>query len=271
MRRTSALLLVVLAVPRLAAAWPADIVEFLARDARRLVPKSLAALMADREPEIFAAARAVPPELTQAMAADLAMGDLRPATVALLDARVRAAAELFRERRVSEGVIELGALMRIPADLSDPVLVVGAEGFPPGVTREYYAFLTTSLGKIPVVLDDPSALRLHRRDLPTYWQGLPGRSRIYSPVIRTGLFHNGRLVDHRTLDFRSPVFGAASLAYSRAVTSIAATWLAVWRDVRGDVTRMRPATAVRPSDAPPLPPQARLPVPTVPGERKEQY
>lgn len=271
MKRALIALLVACSLPRTAGAWPADIVESLARDARRLVPRSLAALMADREAEIFAATRAVPPELTQAMALDLSTGQLRPATVTMMDARALAVAELVKQRRVSEAVIELGALMRIPADLSDPVLAAGAEGFPPGVTREYYAFLGTSLDKIPVVLEDPAALKLRRRDLPLYWQGLLGRSRVHSPVIRTGLFHDGRLVDHRTIDFRSPVFGVASLAYSRAVTSIAATWLAVWRDVRGDVTRMKPVNEVRPSDAPPLPPQARLPVPTLPSGRKEQH
>jgi hypothetical protein len=52
------------------------------------------------------------------------------------------------------------------------------------------------------------------------------------------MFRNGRVVDHRTIDFRSPVFGVASLAYSRAVTSIAATWLTLWRSVGGDVTLM---------------------------------
>ena len=72
------------------------------------------------------------------------------------------------------------------------------------------------------------------------------------------------MVSHRTIDYRSPVFGVASLSYSRAVTAIAATWLAVWRDVRGDVTRTpRPAT-VQPSDAPPVTPTPIIPPPVVP-------
>ena len=62
------------------------------------------------------------------------------------------------KQRVCEGVIQLGALLRIPADLSDPVLSAGPEGYPPGVTREYYAFVAASLDKIPVVLDDRAAL-----------------------------------------------------------------------------------------------------------------
>ena len=61
--------------------------ESLDRDARRLVPRTLARLMAEREKEIFEEARAFPPELAQALGADLSSGALRPETIAALDAR----------------------------------------------------------------------------------------------------------------------------------------------------------------------------------------
>lgn len=246
-------------MPSLAQAWPAAIVESLARDARRLVPRTLAQLMADHEKEIFEAARAMPPELGQALIADLNAGELQPATVSVLEAHTAEALDLFRERKVTEGVVRLGALLRVPADLSDPVLTGGPEGYPAGVTREYYAFVAESLDKIPVVLDDPPALKLQRRELPRYWNGLLGRSRTQAAVLRLELFQNGRVIDHRTIDYRSPVFGVASLSYSRAVTAIAATWLAVWREARGDVTRTPSPLPVRPSDAPPIPGAGRVP------------
>src|SRR6266571_6336724 len=117
---------------------------------------------------------------------------------------------------------------------------------------------SSDLDKMPVVLDDPPALRLSRRDLPDYWQGLVDRSRAQSPLIGTELFRNGRLVDHRWIDYRSPVYGVASLSYSRAVTAIAATWIAVWRDARGDTTRMpRPRQVAPREGAPPVPPPVR--------------
>jgi len=243
-----------LAAPVPASAWPSDIMHSLARDARRLLPRSLAQLMAEREKEIFEEARTFPAEISQALAADLSGGRLRPQTLALLDAHAKGASDLIRERRVTDGVTRLGALLRIPADLSDPVLSAGPEGYPVGVTREYYTFVAGSLDKIPVVIDDESALKLNRRHLGGYWQGVLGRSRLDSPVIRTELFRNGRLVSHRAIDYRSPVFGVGSLAYSRAVTAIAATWLAVWRDVHGDVSRQPKAAVVQPVDAPPVTP-----------------
>jgi len=230
-----------------AAAWTTRLMESMARDARRLLPRSLAQLLAEREKQVLEEAWRFPPSLSQSLAGDLASGRLREETIRAADAQAAEVVELFRNRQVSEGVVRLGALLRVPADVSDPVLSAGTDGYPAGVTREYYAFVEGSLEKIPVVLDDAGALRLDRRALGAYWQRLLDRSRTDSPVIRIELFRGGRVVDHRTLDYRSPVFGVGSLAYSRGVTAIAATWLAVWREVRGDATRMPVPKEVTPA------------------------
>ncbi len=249
-RRTLLAAAAVVSLAADAAAWPAALMQSLGRDARRLVPRSLARLMSEREPQIIAEAQRFPPELAQALATDLSAGALQPATLTALEARATEAVELFGEQRVSEGVIKLGALLRIPADLSDPVLSAGSDGYPSGVVREYYAFVEGSLDKIPVVLDDAAALRLKSRALPAYWQSILGRSRSQSAVIRTELFQNGRVIDHRSIDYRSPVFGVGSLSYSRAVTAIAATWLALWREANGDLTRIPATHEIRPQEPP---------------------
>jgi hypothetical protein len=168
--------------------------------------------------------------------------------VAALEAQADRVIELLKEGQVSQGVVRLGGLLRIPADLSDPVLAVGPEGWPSGVTREYYALFAANLHRMPVVLDDPEALKLSRKDLPALWQSLVERSRTQVPVIRTELFRGGRVVDHRGLDYRSPAWAVSSIAYSRAVTATAATWLAVWRAAQGDTTRVPRAREVRPQD-----------------------
>lgn len=228
--------------------------ESLARDARRLVPRSLGQLLAQREREIQAEAQR-PSAGVQSLWTDLPAGRLRPSTLAALDAQAAEALALLREQRVSEGIVKLGALYRIPADLADPVLGAGPEGYPSGVVREYYAFVSASLDKIPVVLDGQRPLDLPAARLPGYWQTILERSRLDAPVIRTELFQNGRVVDHRTLDYRSPVFGVGSLAYSRAVTAIAATWTALWREAQGDVTRIPRPREIRPMDGRDGPPQ----------------
>ena len=245
-RLTGALALLAFLGANQAAAWPHEIVQAMLRDARRLLPRSLSQLIGNWEAQILENTEHFPEPLAKAVAQDLYVGKLSPQTVKALQARGADAVDLLRHQQVSLGIVALGATLRIPADLSDPILTAGAEGFPPGVVAEYYGFLTENLGKIPVVLDEPRALELKGSDLPAYWEDLLARSQSQSPVIRTELFQKGRAIDHRTLDFRSPVFGVASLSYSRAVTAIAGTWLALWRQAHGDVTRMRPPREVEP-------------------------
>jgi ribosome modulation factor len=232
-------------LPGSVSAWPFDLMHLLGRDARRLVPRSLARLLFEREDEILERLRRFPPELAQPLARDMTDGGLRRETLETLDAEAGAIVELLMTKRVHEGLIRLGVLLRVPADLADPALASGRRAYPPGVVREYYAFIGSNLGKIPVVLEDERALELERAELAGYWQSLAKRSHEHAPLLRDGLFKNGRLVDHRTLDYRSPVFGVGSISYSRAVTAIAATWLALWREAGGDPTRTPPRTRVK--------------------------
>jgi hypothetical protein len=238
------------AAPQLAAAWPAEAMTALTRDARKLLPRSLSRLLGEREPAVLDELRRFPPDVLRALAEDLPTGRLRPGTLAALEAQAARALELLKEGQVSEGLVRMGGLLRIPADLSDPVLAVGPEGWPPGVTREYYALFAANLSRMPVVIDDPETLKVARKDLPALWQSLLDRSRLQAPVIRTELFRDGRVMDHRRLDYRSPAWAVSSLAYSRAVTAAAATWLAVWREARGDTTKTPRARVVEPREPP---------------------
>ena len=230
-------LLLIARVPE-ASAWPAETMAPLSRDARKLLPRSLSRLLGERESFVLDEAARFPADLSLAVARDLPSGALRPETIELLVAHSDSAYRLLKEGQVTEGLVRLGGLLRIPADLSDPVLAVGPEGWPSGLTREYYALFNANLEKMPVVLDDASALKLTRKQLPALWQSLVERGRPQVGVIRGALFVNGKVVDHRRLDYRSPAWAMASLAYSRAVTGVAATWLAVWREAGGDETKM---------------------------------
>jgi hypothetical protein len=236
------------AAPRLVAAWPAEAMTAVSRDARKLLPRSLSRLLGERETAVIEEMKRFPPDVSRALAQDLPAGRLRPETLAALEAQTARVLELLRGGQVGDGLTRLGALLRIPADLSDPVLAVGPEGWPAGVTREYYALFSANLDRMPVVLDDPEKLKVGRKDLPALWQALLERSREQAPVIRTELFRDGRVVDHRRLDYRSPAWAVSSLAYSRAVTATAATWLAVWREARGDTTKTPRARVVEPKE-----------------------
>jgi len=219
-----------------ARAWPPALEQALFRDAQRLLPAPLARLLQAREETVLEAARSLDLE---SLTGELQAGRLEPHTLSAADAQMGQAVALMQQRRVGAGLVQLGALLRIAADVSDPALAASQGQLPPEVMSEYYAFIEANLDKIPVVLDDPHALRLRREELGDYWQSLLTRSRDDAGVIRTELFWGGRVVRHQTLDYHSPVFGVGSLAYSRAVTGIAATWLAGWRTVRGDLSGVR--------------------------------
>ncbi len=250
MRRAPLVLLLLIANVPEAAAWPAETMGPISRDARKLLPRSLSRLLGERESFVLDEAARFPPDLSLAIARDLPSGSLSPATIGLLVAHSDSAYRLLKEGQVTEGLIRLGGLLRIPADLSDPVLAVGPDGWPSGLTREYYALFNANLAKMPVVLDDERALKLSRKELPALWQSLVKRGQPQVEVIRGSLFVNGRVVDHRRLDYRSPAWAVASLAYSRAVTGVAATWLAVWREAGGDGTKMTAPREVIPRENP---------------------
>jgi hypothetical protein len=248
----------VLAGASLAQAWPADVAPALNRDARRLLPRSLAQLLAERQAAILDTSGRLPLPLTNALAADRASGNLRDETLGLVGAEIDRAVQLLKSGQIDPGLVAMGGLFRVGADLSDAALA-GSSPQPQGVVPEYYAFLRAQLPNLPVVLDNRQVLTGQRKDLYAYWRDVLSRSTIQAPVLGTEFFRRGRLVSHETLDARSHAFGVAQLSYSRAITSIAATWLVAWREAHGDLTRMGTVTIVRPMGVPS--PQAEPPSP----------
>jgi hypothetical protein len=233
-----------LALPQSADAWPTPINEAIARDARRLLPRGLSMALARREEQVRSEMGRLPESLTRSLATDLLSGHLTPETAAAAQVPMDEALKLFKTRHVSDGLVRLGGLARVPIDLSDAGLA-SDESLPPRVREEYYLFVQANLSKIPVVLSDPHALELARADLPAYWQRLLDQSRAETGIIRAEMLRDGAAVDHRTIDYRSPVFVVAALSYSRAVTAVAGTWLAVWREAHGDLSaRPRPKEVV---------------------------
>lgn len=255
------LALLLAALPTAAAAWPADTVVAITRDARRLLPRSLNKLLGERESLVRDELQRFPPQLAQRVFADLPSGRLSPPTLEALQAEVDRVAALLHEGRMSEGLPRLGALARIPADLSDPMLTVGPEGWPPGLAREYYALFAANVTRMPVVLEDRAALETSRQQLPALWQSVLDRSRAQAPTVRAEMFRDGRVVSARSLDYRSPAWAVSSLAYSRAVAAVAATWLAAWRSANGDLTNQPGTRVAVPRDAPAPTADGRRPPP----------
>jgi hypothetical protein len=239
-----------------ALAWPPAVAQAIARDARRLLPRSLASALAAREDGVRAHIDAL-----FAAAPGVNGGRLSPQTLALVDGEADGVLELLRTQHVGDGLVRLGGLARLPLEVSDPASGVDETALPGRVRDEYYLFVQANLSKIPVVLSDPGALELSRADLAAYWQRLLEESRAHTDILRAEMLRNGRVVGHQSIDFRSPVFGVASLSYSRAVTGVAATWLAVWREAQGDLTRRAKPVEITPRAPPPAAVVAPTPTP----------
>jgi hypothetical protein len=231
-----------------AQAWPSTLRQPILRDARRLLPRSLAAVMSRREPAINEAADRLPNEITEAVADDLMTGRVGPGTITVVSRELDAILVLLRTRHVGEGLVRLGALGRVAADMCDPALTPGASTWPPQLSPEYYAFVEAQLPEIPLVLQDEGMLQLRRHELPSRWQVMLDESRARAADLPAAMVQGGRVVSYRTLDFRSPAFSVASLSYSRAVTSVAALWLVVWREARGDFGRQKSPHLIVPRD-----------------------
>src|SRR5687768_3041709 len=103
------------------AAWPASLEQSLYRDAQRLLPRTLAGLMRDRETAVLAASRALATERI-GLSREIAAGQISPLTLQAFDTQLRDAATLMQRRQFSAGLLRMGALLRVAADVSDPVL-----------------------------------------------------------------------------------------------------------------------------------------------------
>src|SRR5262245_42448663 len=110
-----------------ASAWPAETITGLSRDAPQLLPRSPHRPLGERDTEGLDEAQRLPPDIARALALDLPTGKLRPETIQALQSQADAALSFLKQGQATEGLIRLGGLLRIAADLSDPVLAVGPE------------------------------------------------------------------------------------------------------------------------------------------------
>src|SRR4051812_35992444 len=117
-------------------AWSPALEHALYRDAQRLLPRSLAQLMRDREPAVFDAAQR-PPQGLLALRAELATGALKDTTALAFDGELRSAAQMMTNRQLGAGLVRMGAVFRIVADVSDPVLASPPGTLPPEVVTQY--------------------------------------------------------------------------------------------------------------------------------------
>lgn len=229
-------------------AWPAELARAIARDARRLVPRSLADILAAQETEVVADARATQMPALPLLYGDLPRGRVSPVTRKAIGGELTARVAAFRGDSFREGVIGLGSVYRLAVDLADPALgaSLGTDARAAAIRREFYLFVSANRDKIPLVVAPQDALRQRLEAIPAFLADVAAATPAQSTRLREEGLEDGRVVSHDEIDFRSPIFAVASTAYSRSVTAVAATWIAVWRAAGGDMTRQKAPQTVSP-------------------------
>lgn len=240
-------LLALLLAPR-AEAWPVDLSQRIARDALQIVPKSLAQMFLANEKEIFADARTSTMPALSLVYSDLPKGALSLPTKQALALEFAERTKALRGKDFRDAVIALGATYRLAVDLADPSvgLGIGSDAKARAIRREFYLFTSANLDKIPVVLVEPDSMRLGLDALPAFLDTVIAKTPAQAARLRAEGQEDGRVIAAAQIDLRSPVFAVSSTAYSRSVSAVAATWIAIWRSAGGDMTRQKPPRIVKP-------------------------
>src|SRR5262245_4488591 len=113
-------LLLAASAARPAAAWPADLSQKIAKDALRLLPRSLRDLFKDHEKEIFGEGRETKMAALPLVYQDLPKGRLEAATKAAIAKEVSDRLAALHGDDFRSAIISLGATYRLVVDLSDP-------------------------------------------------------------------------------------------------------------------------------------------------------
>jgi|CXWL01.1.fsa_nt_gi hypothetical protein len=234
--------------PLRAEAWPADLSERIARDALRLLPRSLAEAFLANEVEIFANARISGMPALPLLYQDVQKGRLGEPSQTALAQEFAERVKALQGRDFRAAVIALGVTYRLAVDLADPAVGAGLgdDVKARAIRREFYAFVTANLDKIPVVVVAPESMRLALPQVPAFLDAVVARTPAQGARLREEGQEAGRVLAAREIDFRSPVFAVASTAYSRSVSAVAATWIAIWRSAGGDMQRTPSPRLIKP-------------------------
>jgi hypothetical protein len=220
----------------------------MAGDALKMLPQSLAELFAANEGEIFAEGHASNSKALSMLYLDLPRGRLTAATKAALGEELSERAQALHGEDFKSAVVALGAIYRLAVDLSDPGVCsgLGTDARGMAIRREFYSFVAANRDKIPLVVVAPDSLRIELEAVPGFLGEVAARTAAQAALLRVEGQEGGRVLPFAEIDFRSPVFAVASTAYSRSVSAVAATWIAVWRRAGGDMTRQKPAQTINP-------------------------
>ncbi len=217
-------------------AWTARVEEMVAREALRLMPASLRAVILPHVGELEtglrdAAASAGQPghELVPDQKGDTAASRLA-------DLARRIPAMVDDHQPFSRVAYEMGALAHYVCDLNNPLNVSNADPIEARYAADYDAFVEDRIEKFRLVFygwDDPD---LKKDDVAAAARTIATRSRRYYRHISSTYSPQNKTPLAQRFDDRSLPFGIGSLSYSRSVSDTARFWLHAWKKANGDLT-----------------------------------
>jgi hypothetical protein len=234
-RRVPGLSLFFLAFTVSAGAWPSDVYRGMVYDTLALLPPSLGRVLAKRDDDILRGVQTLESETASRIARDGIRGELSPELIRDVESRIERVVRMVDEHRpFRETAVELGRLLRIAADLSDPVVVGAGSPELRRVTPEYMRFIGLNRTKIPLVHDGSLPSPIQGASI----QGLLGRvtestTASIRPLAQS-FWREGQIVPAASFDFRSVPYAETSLSYSRGVTAASYLWLSAWKKANGD-------------------------------------
>jgi hypothetical protein len=239
-RRFLPLLFLAALTPAESQAWPAEAYRGMVYDALALMPPSLGRVLARREEFLLSGVSSLEGETASLIARDGLSGQLSQDLIRDVEARVERVVRMVSEHRpFRETAVELGRLLRIAADLSDPT-VVGA--FSPELRRvapEYVRFVGLNLSKIPLVHDGSLPSPVAGASVARILGQVTEKTSASVVPLSTAFWKDGRVVPATSFDFRSVPYAETSLSYSRGVTAASYLWLSAWSRANGDFTGYR--------------------------------
>lgn len=216
-------------------AWPSEVYRGMVHDTLALLPPSLSRVLARRDAALFEGVRTLESESASRIARDGIRGELSEELIRDVETRIERVVRMLDEHQpFSETALELGKLLRIAADLSDPAVVGAGSPDLRRVTPEYIRFIDLNRTRIPLV---------HDRSLPSPMQGASIKGLLDRVTESTGasirplaaaFWKEGRIVPASNFDYRSVPYAETSLSYSRGVTAASYLWLSAWAKAHGD-------------------------------------
>jgi hypothetical protein len=221
-------------------AWPAVAYRGMVYDALALMPPSLGRVLARRDEFLLSGVTSLEGETASLIARDGLSGQISPELIQDVEGRIERVVKMVSEHRpFRETAVELGRLLRIAADLSDPT-VVGA--FSPELRRvapEYARFVGMNLSKIPLVHDGSLPSPVAGASVARILGQVAEKTSASVVPLSTAFWRDGRVVPAASFDFRSVPYAETSLSYSRGVTAASYLWLSAWSRANGDFTGYR--------------------------------